>query len=151
MGVLADTVRRLTNQLLDATLISQPVRLRRILLRLHRHYDDGRIALTHDDLAEMLGAQRTTVTELLAAEAAAGRSSRAAATSRSSTWRRCAQPRAEVPPRDVRDALTMPAAGRGTSMRIRPPVRTARGRPGARGHGVRIRRRGRWVGGIRGI
>ena len=73
MGVLADTVRRLTNQLLEATLISQPVRLRRILLRLHRHYDDGRIALTHDDLAEMLGAQRTTVTELLAAEVAAGR------------------------------------------------------------------------------
>jgi CRP-like cAMP-binding protein len=73
MGVLADTVRRLTNQLLEATLVSQPVRLRRILLRLHRHYDDGRIALTHDDLAEMLGAQRTTVTELLAAEVAAGR------------------------------------------------------------------------------
>jgi CRP-like cAMP-binding protein len=73
MGVLADTVRRLTNQLLEATLLSQPVRLRRILLRLHRHYDDGRIALTHDDLAEMLGAQRTTVTELLAAEVAAGR------------------------------------------------------------------------------
>ena len=73
MGVLADTVRRLTEQLLEATLISQPVRLRRILLRLHRHYDDGRIALTHDDLAEMLGAQRTTVTELLAAEVAAGR------------------------------------------------------------------------------
>ena len=46
MGVLADTVRRLTDQLLEATLISQPVRLRRILLRLHRHYDDGRIALT---------------------------------------------------------------------------------------------------------
>ena len=73
MGVLADTVRRLTAQLLEATLISQPVRLRRILLRLHRHYDDGRIAVTHDDLAEMLGAQRTTVTELLAAEVAAGR------------------------------------------------------------------------------
>jgi CRP-like cAMP-binding protein len=73
MGVLADTVRRLTDQLLEATLIPQPVRLRRILLRLHRHYDDGRMALTHDDLAEMLGAQRTTVTELLAAEDAAGR------------------------------------------------------------------------------
>jgi CRP/FNR family transcriptional regulator len=73
MGVLADTVRRLTDQLLEATLIPQPVRLRRILLRLHRHYDDGRMALTHDDLAEMLGAQRTTVTELLAAEVAAGR------------------------------------------------------------------------------
>ncbi len=29
MGVLADTVRRLTAQLLEATLISQPVRLRR--------------------------------------------------------------------------------------------------------------------------
>lgn len=73
MGVLADTVRRLTNQLLEATLISQPVRLRRILLRLHRHYEDGRIALTHADLAEVLGAQRTTVTELLTAEVAAGR------------------------------------------------------------------------------
>ena len=73
MGVLADTVRRLTDQLLEATLIPQPVRLRRILLRLHRHYDDGRIALTHADLAEVLGAQRTTVTELLAAEVAAGR------------------------------------------------------------------------------
>jgi CRP-like cAMP-binding protein len=73
MGVLADTVRRLTAQLLEATLISQPVRLRRILLRLHRHYEEGRIALTHDDLAEMLGAQRTTVTELLRAEVAAGR------------------------------------------------------------------------------
>jgi CRP/FNR family cyclic AMP-dependent transcriptional regulator len=73
MGVLADTVRRLTNQLLEATLISQPVRLRRILLRLHRHYDAGRIALTHDDLADMLGARRTTVTELLAAEVEAGR------------------------------------------------------------------------------
>ena len=73
MGVLADTVRRLTDQLLEATLIPQPVRLRRILLRLHRHYDDGRIALTHAGLAEMLGAQRTTVTELLSAEVAAGR------------------------------------------------------------------------------
>ena len=73
MGVLADTVRRLTEQLLEATLIPQPVRLRRILLRLHRHYDDGRIARTPADLAAVLGAQRTTVTELLTAEVAAGR------------------------------------------------------------------------------
>ena len=73
MGVLADTVRRLTHQLLEATMVSQAVRLRRILLRLHRHYDGGRIALTHADLAEMLGSYRTTVTELLTAEVAAGR------------------------------------------------------------------------------
>lgn len=73
MAVLADTVRRLTTQVLEATLLPQAVRLRRILLRLHRHHDHGRITMTHHQLAEVLGAQRTTVTELLAAEAAEGR------------------------------------------------------------------------------
>jgi CRP-like cAMP-binding protein len=73
MGVLADTVRRLTNQVLEATMFSQPVRLRRLVLRLHRHYDGGRIELTHEQLAEMLGSQRTTVTGLLTTENAEGR------------------------------------------------------------------------------
>jgi CRP-like cAMP-binding protein len=73
MGVLADTVRRLTAQVFEATLTPQPDRLRRILLRLHRHYDNGRITLTHDALAEMLGCRRSRVTELLAVEVAAGR------------------------------------------------------------------------------
>jgi CRP-like cAMP-binding protein len=72
MAVLADTVRRLTDQLIEATLLTQPLRLRRILLRLHRHYEDGRIALTHQELADILGARRTTVTELLTADASAG-------------------------------------------------------------------------------
>jgi CRP/FNR family cyclic AMP-dependent transcriptional regulator len=72
MGVLADTVRRLTEQLLEATLTPQPVRLRRILLRLHRVFSQGRIALTHEQLSELLGSRRSTVTQLLADEAAAG-------------------------------------------------------------------------------
>lgn len=72
MAVLADTVRRLTEQLLETTLLSQAVRLRRVLLRLSRHYEGGRILLTQEQLAETLGAQRTTITELLRADAEAG-------------------------------------------------------------------------------
>jgi CRP/FNR family cyclic AMP-dependent transcriptional regulator len=72
MAVLADTVRRLTDQLVETTLLSQAVRLRRILLRLSRHYDGGRISLTQEQLAEVLGSQRTTITELLRADVEAG-------------------------------------------------------------------------------
>ena len=72
MAVLADTVRRLTEQLVETTLLSQAVRLRRILLRLSRHYEGGRISLTQEQLADALGSQRTTITELLRADAEAG-------------------------------------------------------------------------------
>jgi CRP/FNR family cyclic AMP-dependent transcriptional regulator len=72
MGVLADTVRRLTDQLLEATLSTQATRLRILLVRLRRHFPDNRIAITQDLLAEMLGAQRTTVSELLAVEEGLG-------------------------------------------------------------------------------
>ena len=68
MAVLVDTVRRLTDQLLEATLSTHATRLRILLMRLRRHFPDGRIAITQDLLAEMLGAQRTTVSELLAVE-----------------------------------------------------------------------------------
>ena len=72
MGVMADTVRRLTDQLLEALLLPQASRLRRVLVRLHQHFPDGRIEITQDLLADMLGAPRTTVSELLADEEAAG-------------------------------------------------------------------------------
>jgi CRP-like cAMP-binding protein len=72
MGVLADTVRRLSDQLMEASLQAQPTRLRILLVRLRRHFPDGRITITQDLLAEMLGAQRTTVSELLAAEESLG-------------------------------------------------------------------------------
>ena len=72
MAVLADTVRRLTEQLVETTLLSQAVRLRRILLRLSRHYEAGRISLTQEQLADALGSQRTTITELLRADVEAG-------------------------------------------------------------------------------
>lgn len=73
MAVLADTVRRLTAQVLEATLLSPHVRLRRILIRLNRHYDNGQINMTHEQLAAILGTGRTTVTQLLAEETANGR------------------------------------------------------------------------------
>lgn len=72
MAVLADTVSRLTEQLVETTLLSQAVRLRRVLIRLSRHYEGGRILLTQEQLADTLGAQRTTITELLRADADAG-------------------------------------------------------------------------------
>jgi CRP-like cAMP-binding protein len=72
MAVLADTVSRLTEQLVETTLLSQAVRLRRILLRISRHYPGGRISLTQEQLAEALGSQRTTITELLRADVDAG-------------------------------------------------------------------------------
>jgi CRP-like cAMP-binding protein len=72
MAILADTVRRLTGQLVETTLLSQAVRLRRILLRIARHYDGGRISLTQEQLADALGSQRTTITELLRADVEAG-------------------------------------------------------------------------------
>jgi CRP/FNR family transcriptional regulator len=72
MAILADTVSRLTEQLAETALLSQAVRLRRVLLRLTRHYDGGRILLTQEQLAETLGAQRTTITELLRADVEAG-------------------------------------------------------------------------------
>lgn len=72
MAVLADTVSRLTDQLVETTLLSQAVRLRRVLIRLSRHYEGGRILLTQEQIADTLGAQRTTITELLRADADAG-------------------------------------------------------------------------------
>lgn len=72
MGVLADTVRRLTAQVVETRHLSQPQRLRRVLLRLHLLYDRGPIRLTQAQLAELVGAQRTTVSELLAIDADAG-------------------------------------------------------------------------------
>lgn len=72
MAILADTVRRLTDQLVETTLLSQAVRLRRILLRITRHYEGGRISLTQEQLADALGSHRTTITELLRADVDAG-------------------------------------------------------------------------------
>lgn len=72
MGVMADTVKRLTDQLVEARYHTQPVRLRKLLLRLHRLYDCDRIRLTQTQLAQLIGAQRTTVSELLNSDAASG-------------------------------------------------------------------------------
>jgi CRP/FNR family cyclic AMP-dependent transcriptional regulator len=72
MGILADTVRRLTNQVIETTFVPQAVRLRRILLRLARLGDSATITVTQAQLAEILGARRTTVSALLAADTAAG-------------------------------------------------------------------------------
>lgn len=68
MGVLVDTVRRLTDQVLEATLLSQAVRLRVLIVRLHRYFPDGRITITQDLLAQMLGARPGRVSALLADE-----------------------------------------------------------------------------------
>ncbi len=68
MGVMTDTVRRLTDQLLEAALLTQAARLRILLVRLHRHFPDGKVTITQDLLAEMLGAQRARISELLAGE-----------------------------------------------------------------------------------
>lgn len=70
MGVLADTLQRLTAELIEARWTSQPERLRRVLLQLHRLYAPGPIRLTQQQLAELIGARRTTVSELLAADTA---------------------------------------------------------------------------------
>ena len=66
-------VHEVTDQVLEATLYSQATRLRRALARLHHHYPNGHIEVTHEMLAEMLAIPRTTVSELLADEEAAGR------------------------------------------------------------------------------
>ena len=73
MAVMADTIRRLSAQLVEARVDPQPVRLRRLLARLPRLFDSPRAPLTHDRIAQLIGARRTTVSELLATEAAAGR------------------------------------------------------------------------------
>lgn len=72
MGVMADTVRRLTEQLAEARYETQLVRLRKLLLRLHRLYDCEPIRLTQSQLAQLVGARRTTVSELLNRDTEAG-------------------------------------------------------------------------------
>lgn len=73
LAILGGVIRGLTRRMVESTRLQQSIRLRRLLLRMQHHFRGGDIELTHEQLADMLGAQRTTVTELLAAEAAAGR------------------------------------------------------------------------------
>lgn len=73
MCLLGGAIRWLSQQLVDVALVPQPVRLRRLLLRFAPQFEDGRILLTHEQLGEALGAQRSTVSALLAAEVKAGR------------------------------------------------------------------------------
>lgn len=69
LTVLADIILGLTARLVEARTTTQPERLRRLLLELHRLYAPGHIELSQQQLAELIGARRTTVSELLAAEA----------------------------------------------------------------------------------
>ena len=72
MGVMSDTIRRLTRQVVEARQLAVPERLRATIVHLHHLFGRGRVHLTQGQLAQLVGAQRTTVSELLARDAEAG-------------------------------------------------------------------------------
>lgn len=70
--LVAERLRRVTERLVETSLVPLRTRLRHLLHRLHGQFAPEPIRLTHEQLARMLGTNRSTVSELLAAEARLG-------------------------------------------------------------------------------
>jgi len=70
--LLAERVRRLSDQLVEALYVSADMRVLRRLLTVARLYGDDEVPLTQDDLAGLAGTARATVNRVLRAEARRG-------------------------------------------------------------------------------
>lgn len=63
--ILADTIRRVNQQLLEALYVPADARVRRRVLELMDSYGDATIPLTQEDLAGLAGTTRATVNRVL--------------------------------------------------------------------------------------
>ncbi len=70
--LVAARLQRLTERLVETSLVPLRSRLRHLLHRLDALFAPDPIRLTHEQIARMLGTNRSTVSELLAAEARLG-------------------------------------------------------------------------------
>ena len=71
-SLLAERVRRLSEQLVEALYVPADARVLRRLLTVARLYEDGEVPLTQDDIAGLAGTARATVNRVLRAEVKRG-------------------------------------------------------------------------------